>query len=131
MPATTDANKWTSAGWRYRLIAAFAPNPTEHQMGAFVLAVLDKAWALPPPRYTGPCTIQADGMVTAPFIDRHGVIHTAFPLAHVTAIADGAKRLAEVVELDNDEATEWLEEVRKWIKLDMRTPGEHGRPLDR
>lgn len=128
--ATLDAPAvdWSSKGWRYRLIAA--TGGPKSPGGAFVLAVLDKAWRCPLPRYTGPCTIRPDGVVTAPFLDSRGVFKTRAVSTAEDMVA-ACKRYADLIKMTDAEATEWMGEVRKWITLDMRSPGEHGRPLDR
>jgi hypothetical protein len=104
-------------GWQYRAIKHQSGNQT--QLGALVIAICGKRPSNPP-RIMGSGLIDEDGNILVTFHSRAGQMHQAFKYCTVQEMTAEFSRLADVLQLSDEERIEMFGEVRRWIGKDLR-----------
>jgi hypothetical protein len=111
------------ATWQYRTIARCRGNQT--LLGCILIAIHGRAPSNAP-RIVGAANIDGDGVLLAPFQSNNRDQAEIVPICRVAELVEQLKRLADDLQLSDDETKSMFAEARKWINDDARarTPVE-------
>jgi hypothetical protein len=105
------------------LRAVVATRGNQTLLGCILLAVLGKA-ASNPPRFGSGAVIRLDGTVTAHFQGRNGAWTEGAHIANIIEVRDGFRRLADALDLGDEDRGDMFTELAKWITHDERALAE-------
>ena len=116
-----NARSLAKMRWQYRAVEALRGN--QQAMGAVMIAVLGKAAMHRPPRSGHQAMINAQGIVIAPYENRHGAVGLA-RVATVQELRGEFNKLADKLHFTDTERNEMFGELRKWIAFDERAESD-------
>lgn len=112
LPATLGGE-----GWRSRALRSLRDDPL---MRCFVLAVLGWQHGLKPPRFGSTARIDKDGLLYSNMQDISYKMYPDHCLGQVQTVIDNFRRLADHLNLKDEERVEMFNELKKWIARDDR-----------
>lgn len=100
--------------WQDRAVEATRGNKTVR--GAVLLAMLSRSGT--PPCFGRTATITKDGWVHSTMVHKSGRIYVDQIVCYKQDMIDGFRELADTLKFTDQERTELLAELRKWIARD-------------
>lgn len=109
------------SGWKGKAIVATRGN--QSRLGCMVICMLGY---LPknPPRMRGLIVITVDGRTLVDCELNNGAGYLATDIGHIDEVRDNFRRLADHLKLEDKDRIAMFDELRKWIKVDMRASSD-------